>query len=261
MDRPITLDVEAGIARIVLNRPDDGNPIGAEFIEAFEDVTCACSDNRDIRAILISARGRRFSVGGDIRAFTQDRDRLAAKIRRWNATLNGSVARLQRCDAPTVVAVQGVVAGGALSIIAGCDIIVAADDARFAAAYASIGFCPDLGGTISLVRRMGLARARRFHLLHEKIDAREALATGLVDLVLPTGDVLPRATTIAERWAAGPTSAYGEIRRLMQQAHSASLEEQLEAETRSLARLVATEDAWEALEAFLQKRPPRYVGR
>lgn len=257
----ITLNVEAGVAHIVLNRPEEGNPIGGDFVEAFENVTCACSDNRDIRAILISAKGRRFSVGGDIRAFTEDRDQLAAKIRKWNAVLNGSVARLQRCNAPTVVAVQGVVAGGALSIIAGCDIIVASQDARFVAAYASIGYCPDLGGTISLVRRMGLARARRFHLLHEKLDATEALAAGLVDLVVPSGEVLPQATAIAKGWATGPTSAYGEIRRLMQQAHSASLESQLEAETRSLARLVATEDAWEALAAFLEKRPPRYVGR
>jgi len=257
----ITLQVEDGIARVVLNRPDSGNPIDDDFIGAFEEITCACSDDESIRAVLISARGKRFSVGGDIRDFTEDRDLLAAKIRKWNASLNGSVARLHRGDAPTVVAVHDVVAGGALSIISGCDIVVASPTARFVAAYASIGYCPDLGGTINLARRIGLARAKRFHLLHEILDAEEAAKAGLVDLVVREERVLEEAEAIARKWAAGPTKAYAEIRRLMQDAHASTLESQLESETRSLARLVQTKDAWEALTAFLEKRPPRYIGR
>jgi len=260
-DRVVTLNVEDGIGLLVLNRPDDGNPIDIAFIDAFEEATCACGDDKSVRAVLISARGRRFSVGGDIRGFTENRDELAGKIRKWNASLNGSVARLHRGNAPTVAAVHDVVAGGALSIISGCDIIVASETARFVAAYANIGYCPDLGGTINLVRRMGLARARRFHLLHETLDARQALDSGLVDVVVPKDQVLERAEEIARKWAAGPTLAYGEIRRLMQDAHAATLETQLEAETRSLVSLVQTEDAWEALTAFLGKRTPQYSGR
>lgn len=260
-DPVIRLSIDNGIARIVFNRPAAGNPISDAFVNAWEQVTLECADREDVRAVLISSTGPRFSVGGSIVEFAADLDKLSWEIRKWNASLNGSLARLQRMNAPTVVAVHGTIAGGALSIVAGCDIVVAADAAEFVAAYASIGYCPDLGGTISLVRRLGLARARRFHLLHERIDAAAAERIGLVDFVVPTAEVPAKAEEIAQRWAAGPTLAYGEIRRLMQSASHTPLESQLELETQSLARLVRTQDAREALLAFLEKRRPAYHGR
>lgn len=257
----ITLSIEAGVARIVFNRPERGNPLGEEAIDAFERVTLECADRRDVRAVLITAAGPKFSIGGNIREFTADRERLSSYIRRVNLKLNGSVARLHRMEAPSVVAIQGVIAGGALSIVSGCDIAVASERARFVAAYASIGYCPDLGGTINLARRIGLARARRFHLLHEQIDATTAERIGLVDRVVPATELTAEAEAIANRWVSGPTRAYGAIRRLMQGAQATPLETQLELETQELAALTRTDDAWEALNAFLEKRRPNYQGR
>jgi 2-(1,2-epoxy-1,2-dihydrophenyl)acetyl-CoA isomerase len=257
---PIRLAVEGGIAHIELNRPAEGNPISDEFIDALDRVTLECADRKDVRAVLLSAAGPRFSVGGNIREFLSDRQQLSSNIRRWNLRLNGSLARLHRMAAPSVVAIQGVVAGGAVSIISGCDILVAASDARFVSAYASIGFCPDLGGSINLARRVGLARARRFHLMHEKLTAEAAERIGLVDEVLPVAEVLPRAFAIANRWAAGPTRAYGAIRQLMHGVHCTPMETQMELETQHLAELVRTDDAWDALNAFAQKRAPVYRG-
>lgn len=260
-DDAILLEVKDDIGHIIFNRPEQSNHIDDAFIDALERVTCTCADDRSIRAILISARGERFSVGGDIGGFTESREDLPRKLREWNASLNGSVARLHRGRAPTVAAVHGVVAGGALSIISGCDIIVAATSARFVSAYATIGYCPDLGGTVNLARRIGLARAKRFHLLHERLDAASAEKIGLVDLLVPRESVFQEAEAIARKWAAGPTGAYGEIRKLMHQAYSASLEDQLEAETRGIVEMSRSEDAWEALTAFLAKRNPEYKGQ
>lgn len=228
---------------------------------AFDQVTLECADRRDIRAVLISAKGPKFSVGGNILEFVADRGRLSSDIRRWNGLLNGGLARLHRMDAPSVVAIEGVIAGGALSIVTGCDMIIAATEARFVAAYASIGYCPDLGGTINLARRVGLARARRFHLLHEQLDAVTAERIGLVDQVVPRADVLATADAIARRWARGPTLAYAAIRQLMHGVHYTPMETQLELETQRLAELTRTDDAWEALNAFVAKRPPNYSGR
>lgn len=258
---PILLTIEAGIARIVLNRPAAGNPIGEEFVEAFDHVTLECADRQDVRAVLIHAEGPKFSVGGNIREFVADRGRLSASIRRWNLKLNGSLARLHRMNAPSVVAIHGVAAGGAVSIVSGCDILVAAEEARFVSAYASIGYCPDIGGTINLARRIGLARARRFHLLHEQLDAREAERIDLVDRVVPQAEVLACANEIAERWAQGPTRAYGAIRSLMHGVHGTPMETQLELETQHLADLARTDDSWDALSAFVEKRAPVYHGR
>lgn len=258
---PIRLEVAKGLAHVVLDLPERGNPISYAFVQALEDVTLQCADCSDVRAVLISAEGARFSVGGDITEFTADLDALPALMRRWNASLNASVARLQRMNAPVVAAVHGVIAGGALSVISGADIIVAGAQTRFVAAYASIGFCPDIGGTASLVRRIGAQRARRFHLMHEQLDAQEAERIGLADFVVPGAQVLERARAVAEQFARGPTLAYGEIKRLMLSAQQAPLEQQLELETQALVRLVRTEDSRGALQAFLDKRPPVYSGR
>ena len=131
MQPAVLLRIEEGIARIVFDRPDQGNKIGDDFVSAFDDATLKCSERDDIRALVISATGKRFSVGGDISAMVARRDELPTKIRHWNALLQGSLARLQRMRAPSVVAVQGVAAGGSVSLVAGCDVIVAAESARF----------------------------------------------------------------------------------------------------------------------------------
>jgi 2-(1,2-epoxy-1,2-dihydrophenyl)acetyl-CoA isomerase len=260
-DAPVTLAIESGVAQIVLNNPERGNPISEAFMSAFDEVTLECSERDDIRAVLISAKGKRFSVGGDIDMMTPDRATLPARLRGWNAELQGCIARLQHMKAPSVVAIQGVVAGGGLSLAAGCDIVVAADDARFVAAYATIGYCPDLGGTYMLTRRMGLSRARRFYLLHEQLDAKMAQETGIVDILAPAAGLQATAEGVAERWASGPTEAYAAIRALMHTAAYTPLEAQLEMETQNLARLTRTDDAWGALFAFKEKRTPTYNGR
>jgi len=260
-DPVIRLSVHEGLARVTLNRPQEGNPISDAFVRCLDQITLELADRTDVRALLIDSTGPRFSVGGDIREFTADREILSRQIRLWNASLNASVARLARMDAPSVVAVQGTVAGGALSIITGCDILVVSSTASFVSAYANIGYCPDLGGTISLARRVGLARARRFHLLHERIDASEAMSLGLADFVERPEALSARALEIAQRWAQGPTLAYGEIRRLMQSAAHMPLETQLELETQGITALARSEDAWNALTAFVAKRLPAYQGR
>lgn len=259
--RPIRLEVAQGLAHVVLAVPERGNPISYAFVQALEQVTLQCADRGDVRAVLISAQGPRFSVGGDISEFGAELDELPALMRRWNASLNASVARLQRMNAPVVAAVHGVIAGGAVSVISGADIIVAGEQARFVAAYASIGFCPDIGGTANLVRRIGVQRARRFHLMHEQLGAATAERIGLVDFVVPSAQVLPKARAVAEQFAQGPTLAYGEIKRLMLSAQHAPLEQQLELETQALVRLVRTEDSRGALQAFLDRRPAQYHGR
>lgn len=261
MHPAVRLRIEDGIARIVFDRPDEGNRIGGDFVSGLDEVTLKCSERDEIRAVAISATGTRFSVGGDISAMVTRRDELPSKIRRWNASLQASLARLQRMRAPSVVGVQGVAAGGSVSLVAGCDVIVAAESARFVAAYPAIGYCVDMGGSIALTRRLGLARARRFYLLNEHLDAKAAEQAGLVDFVVPAADLTATVETIARRWAAGPTAAYGEIRRLLQTAAETPYETQMELETQSLARLARTDDAWDGLNAFLEKRSPRFTGR
>jgi 2-(1,2-epoxy-1,2-dihydrophenyl)acetyl-CoA isomerase len=163
-------------------------------------------------------------------------------------------------DAPIVAAVQGVCAGGMSGFIAGCDVVVAAENAKFVAAYAGIGFSCDASSSITYSRRMGLGRTRKFLLLNETLDASSALAAGLVDEVVPAMDLTARAEAIATQLAAGPTRAFGEMRRLLLSAQNQPLETQLELEAQALARVAGGADAREGLSAFATKRKPIFTG-
>jgi 2-(1,2-epoxy-1,2-dihydrophenyl)acetyl-CoA isomerase len=163
--------------------------------------------------------------------------------------------------APVVASVSGNVAGGSVSLMAAADLVVIAESARISSAFAKIGFSPDSGSTTTVTRRIGVARARRFFLLGETLDAKTALSLGLVDFVVPDGAVQGEAERMARELAAGPTEAYGAIKRLFSQTLDRSLESQLEEEAQTLAATSRTADAREGVKAFVEKRKPVFAGR
>jgi 2-(1,2-epoxy-1,2-dihydrophenyl)acetyl-CoA isomerase len=250
------LDVRDGIARLTFTEAERGNPIDGAFCAEIDDVSIELSERPDVRAVLIAAEGKVFSYGGDIDSFVGANDHLPREIKRWTSGLHMAIARLQRMDPPIVAAVHGVCAGGMTGFVAGCDVVVASTEARFVAAYAGIGYSCDAGSSIALTRRLGFQRARRFLLLNETLDAG-----GFADEVVEPDALTARATELAERLAAGPTRALGEIRRLLLSAGDQPLETQLELEAQALARMAATADAREGLQAFAEKRRPQFSGR
>lgn len=255
------LSIADGIARLVLTEAARGNPIDGRFCAEMNDVAIELSCRGDVRAVLITADGKAFSYGGDIAQFVENLDGLPAVIKGWTTLINSAVARLQRMDAPIIVAVHGVCAGGMTGFIAGSDIVLASEAAVFVSAYAGIGFSCDASSSVTLTRRMGLARARHFLLTNATLSAAQAQAAGLVDEVLAAEALLPRAEALAAKLAAGPTRAYGEIRRLLLSASDQPLETQLEFEAQALARVATSADAREGLRAFAEKRKPAFTGR
>lgn len=258
--KQLSLTVENGLARLTFTNPERGNPIDAVSCAEICEAAIQISENPDVRCVLITAQGKSFSFGGDIASFMNDLDGLPANIKRWTATLHSGIARLQRMDAPIVAAVQGVCAGGMSGFIAGSDIVVASENAKFVAAYAGIGYSNDAGSSIMYTRRMGIARTRKFLLMNETLDAKAALDIGLVDEVVAADDLVSRAEAIAMQLASGPTKAFGEMRRLLTSVEDQPLETQLELEAQALARTAGTADAREGLTAFAEKRKANFKG-
>lgn len=256
----LTCNIDDGLARITLRQGARGNPIDGAFCREMCDLTAVLSVRADVRAILLCAEGRFFSVGGDIRSFLADRAALPGNVMAWTAALHVALTRLQRMNAPLVCAVHGDVAGGAVSLAASADVLLAADGVKFNAAFAMIGYNADSGSTVTLSNRMGLSRAKRFLLLSETLTATEAHAVGLVDFVHPAETLMAEAEALARRLAAGPTLAYGEIKRTIMTARTETFETQLEHEAQALARIAATDDAWEGLSAFGARRKPVFRG-
>jgi 2-(1,2-epoxy-1,2-dihydrophenyl)acetyl-CoA isomerase len=253
--------IDDGLAHIVLDQPERGNPIDGEFCREFGFCIAELSERDDVRAVLLSARGRLFSVGGDLMSLVKQGDALPTTIKAWTAHLHPAIARMVRMRPPVVAAVHGNVAGGSVSLMAAADVVVMAESARITAAFSKIGFSPDSGSTTTVTRRIGVARARRFFLLGESFDAQTALSLGLVDFVVADGAVQSEATRIAKELAAGPTEALGAIKRLFYQTADRSLESQLEEEAQTLAAISRTADAREGVKAFVEKRKPVFVGK
>src|SRR5256886_15471433 len=177
--------IDDGLAHIVLDQPDRGNPIDGEFCREFSLCIAEISERTDVRSVLIPARGRLCSGGGDLTSLVKQEDALPRTIKAWTADLHAALARMVRMRAPVVAAVHGNVAGGSVSLMAAADLVVIAESARISSAFARIGFSPDSGSTTTVTRRIGVARARRLFLIGETPDAKTALSLWLLDSVVP----------------------------------------------------------------------------
>ncbi|MGQ0700818.1 MAG: enoyl-CoA hydratase/isomerase family protein [Panacagrimonas sp.] len=257
----IHLDVRDGLARVTLNKPDTGNPINGKFCIEWLRFVNELAGRKDVRAVLMTAKGRFFSVGGDINGMVQKIDTLPEVIRDWTGKLHMGLGRLARLDAPIVAAVHATCAGGGCSLVANCDLVFGARSAKFGANYAQIGYSIDAGGSFGLASRMGLARARRFVLTAEMLGAEEAARLGLVDYVVDDAALHAEAEKAAILLSQGPTRAYGEIRRLFSRSLGQAFESQLEDEAQGLVRAASTADAREGISAFVEKRAVKFSGR
>ena len=256
----IRFDVRDQVAHIVLNRPGHANSINAEVARELMHAAIETDENPQVRAVLIRAAGPMFSGGGDLKTFVAEAD-LPAYIKVTTTYLHGAISRFARQSAPVVSAVHGFAAGGGFSLAIACDLVLAAESARFTMAYTKAGLTPDGSSTYFLPRLVGLQRAMDLALTNRVLTAREALEWGLVSRVVGDGELVAAAEDLARRLAEGPTWALGVAKNLLRDGTGQSLETQMELETRAIADAVKTEDAREGTRAFLDKRRPRFRGR
>ena len=261
MTASLTTTFEGGLASLTLTQPERGNPLDRAFIDELKERVLWLWQCEGLRCVLLRAEGRDFSFGGDLRSFHAPPGGLPRLVHEWTADLHVALQRLWALPVPLVAQVQGAVMGGSLSLMAGCDVVVAAQDCKFGSAFARIGLSCDSGTSATLTARMGMARARRFVMLAEVLGSEAALAAGLIDVVVPRERLAQEAEKIAHQFANGPTRAYGEIKRLFMRAGSAQLQSQLEEEALAIARVSATQDAAEGIQALLEKRAAVFVGR
>lgn len=248
-----------GIAHIRFHRPQALNAIDVPMAQAFRRACEEVAADTAVRAVWMSGEGRAFMAGGDIGAMVDDPAGVAEQL---IAGMHGGLRALARIDAPVIASVHGAVAGGGLGLVlGGADLILAAEGTRFSVAYPQIGASADCSTSWSLPRLVGLHKALELALLSDTIDAAEALRLGLVNKVVPASDLEAEARKLAERLAAGPTRAYGRLRRLIRASLNTPFEDQLDAEAAGFRACAVTEDFREGTAAFLAKRKPGFRGR
>ena len=256
----ILYEVRDGLAHVTLNRPDAANAFDLDFVRAFHRIMIDCDKNRAVRAVLLTGAGKMFSAGGDLKFFLQAGDRVASVLAEMTASLHTAVAVMNRMDAPVVVAVNGMAAGGGMSLAMTGDIVFAAESARFTMAYTAAGLSPDGSSTWFLPRLVGFRRAKELALTNRMLGAAEALEAGIVDRVVPDSKLMAEAEKQARIFAEGPTGAYGAVKRLMVESFQNGLETQMELESRAIAARAASADGREGVGAFAEKRKPTFTG-
>lgn len=255
----VTLAIVDGLARITLARPDAGNAMHWDLIDALATRCEAIAADPTVRAVLVTAQGRNFCVGGDIRAFAQEAD-ASAFIERLAARLHDGLRALAGIDAPLIVAVQGAAAGAGLSLAAAGDIVIAGESASFSMAYTALGLTSDGGATWTLPRVIGLRRTQEMAFLNRRLSAQEAEHYGLVTRLVADDAVEAEGLSVATAIAAGPLCAFGGIKRLLRNSYGATLSDQLDAEAKAIGAALRTEDAQGAVEAFLAREKPVFKG-
>ncbi len=257
----IMYDVSDGIATITLNRPEAYNALDEQMGREFHDAVITCSEDAAVRVVVLTGSGRAFCAGGDVKGFCDTIDTIGAHVKRLTTELHGAVSRMIRMPKPAISAVNGVAAGGGMSLALAGDLIFATASARFTMAYTQIGASPDGSSTFTLPRLVGVKRALELTLLNPVLSGQEAMAWGIVNQVFSDDDFQEEVRKIATQLAQGPTQAYGRTKALLYSSTSESLETQMEHETLNIAACGKTADFREGIFAFAEKRTPQFEGR
>ena len=258
--RRFSLAIDDGMARLRLVRPDGVNAIDPEWVSALGAAVAECERAAGLRALLISADGAAFSVGGDLRHFGEQLDRLPDALEEMVAPYHEVLGRLAELAVPVVCAVHGAVAGGALGLVWCSDIVLVAEDAKLATGFTRLGLSGDGGSSWWLPRLVGMVRARELMLGARVLSGVEAAEWGLVTRAVPGDRLEDEALAAARELSAGPTTAYGEMRRLLARSLSLDVDAGLAAELAACLRSGATADAREGIRAFRERREPRFGG-
>jgi len=251
-----------GVATLLWNRPGVKNALLPEMTDEAGDALRRAAGDEGVRALVLSGSGDAFSAGADLKNLARPerlgRSALAGHERGRHGTAR--VRELLEFPKPTVGAIHGPVAGMACAWALACDVLVAGADARFHPSFVRFGFVTDCGASWLLVRRVGVAQAKRLVLTGDPVDAQEALRIGLCEEISPSGEDVERATALAARMAERPPLAVQHARRVLDFAAGATFDDAAELEAWTQGALGESEDHQEAVRAFVEKRPPRFTG-
>ena len=258
--QPMLFEKRDGVARITINRPEEANSIDGPMMKTLFEIAIECSEDAEVRAILLTGTGDFFCAGGDLKFFMKNSGRVGHLLKEGTTYLHTAQALFARMDAPMVVAVNGIAAGGGASLAFSGDIILAAQSASFTMAYTAAGLSPDGGSTYYLPRLIGLRRAQELFLTNRRFSAEEACDWGLVTRVVPDAELMEEAEALVQRFAKGPSQAFGAVKRLLASTFETPMETQLERETRYIAANMSSHDGLEGITAFIEKRAPKFTG-
>lgn len=255
-------EMRGAVCLLTLNRPDKLNALNIDVANDFSAAVQEAVKNQS-RAIVLTGAGRAFCAGGDLRemqTIASREGRLEAFFDEPLKILNEAILLIRKTPIPFIAAVNGVASGGGCNLALACDLVIAAESAKFNQAFIKIGLSPDCGGTFILPRLVGWKRAAELMFTGDMLTAQQALEMGMINAVTADSELMAHALSMADRLAAAPTAAIAQIKKLLEASAVNDYGGQLELERKAQIESGQTKDFIEGVSAFLEKRPPRFTG-
>jgi len=259
----VDLSIDNGVAEITLNRPERLNAWNAQFGDELRQALLTDAADPEVRSVLITGAGRGFSSGADLKEMLEqgsDGGQIPDVGEMLRTRYHPIIKGIRELPKPVVAAVNGPAVGIGCSLALACDLIWAAESAVFGLAFVNIGLVPDGGSTFLVPVAAGKARALEMALLGDPLPAERALEWGLINRVVPDGELMEQARGLAQTLAQGPTRSYANSKRALNNSVLKIMDEQLDLEADMQAEMVKTSDFIEGVSAFVEKRDARFTG-
>ena len=261
----LIFEVRDGVGWIILNRPEARNAMNPEMRERYLAALARCGEDPDIRAVVLTGTGKGFCTGADLsgsRAATgATGPALPGATRAAMQPSQRVIRALWDLEKPIIAGVNGVAAGLGAHLVYACDLVIAAEDARFIEVFVRRGIALDAGGGFLLPRHVGLHKAKELVFFGDDLSATDAERLGLVNKVVPAAELEATLTAWARRLADGPTFAIGLSKRLLNRSLQSDMDTLFAEEAFSQALAANSEDMREGIRSFIEKRPPAFKGR
>ena len=260
MYNTVLFSIENGICSITLNRPDVFNSFNEELSAEFIDALKKANKEAEVRVVIISGTGRAFCSGQDlkdIKGQTGERSLSESVVRRYNPM----ILAIREMAKPVICKLNGVAAGAGASLALACDIIVASETASLIEVFANVGLVPDSGSSFFLPRLVGYNKAFELITLATKVTAKEAQELGIINKVVAPEELDNAVKELAQRYATGPTKAYGMVKKMLNKAYTSGLNDMLQYEAYCQELAGKSADYTEGVVAFVEKRKPVFKGK
>jgi 2-(1,2-epoxy-1,2-dihydrophenyl)acetyl-CoA isomerase len=261
MTESVKLSNDRGVATVMFNRPDTFNAFDQGMAVLLAKNLTHLAVDQSVSAVVISGEGKAFCAGGDLRSVLGFPYGPAAGLYELAASFHQAIVEIRRMKKPVIAAINGIAAGGGFSMALACDFRVMAQSAVLRQAYTSNGLSIDGGGTFTLPRIVGLARALEIIAFDKPISSEQALSWGLVTKVVPEGQALEEARRMALELAGGSIHSFGRCKQLCTDSFHTAFEAQIERERTALSCCADHPDGKEGLKAFTEKRKPIFTDK